>query len=110
MWNFKSLSFLLNFNQTGNVAISSVHVVYSGSEDLGDNSIYGQGTYNLIGKDKNDDSAIYAQSQKDHDKKHLSGWSFILRSGYNKEWIGTVMIFILTCANDKMILANTNLY
>ena len=66
---------------------------------MGDNSIYGQGTYNLIGMRENDDSAIYAKSQKDRDQNEISGWSVILR--INDEWIGKVMIFILTCADDN---------
>ena len=67
-------------------------MVVTGSEDvLGVKSFYGQGTYNLIGRDTDDDTAIYAQSQKDHDKKNLDAyWSVIAR--VNKEWIGTVMI------------------
>ena len=79
-------------NQTGNVTITSVTVVVTGSEaELGVKSYYAQGTYNLIGRNTDDDTAIYAQSQKDHDKKSVdASWSVIER--VNKEWIGTVMI------------------
>ena len=79
-------------NQTGNVTTTSVTVVVTGSEEkLGVKSFYGQGTYNLIGRNTDDDTAIYAQSQKDHDKKSVdASWSVIER--VNKEWIGTVMI------------------
>ena len=80
-------------NQTGNVTITSITVVVTGSSDvLGLKSFYGQGTYNLIGWNTTDDNtAIYAQSQKDHDKKDVDAfWSVIER--VNKEWIGTVII------------------
>ena len=79
-------------NQTGNVTITSITVVVTGSKQtLGLKSAYGQGTYNLIGTNTDDDTAIYAQSQKDHDKKDVDAfWSVIAR--LNNEWIGTVII------------------
>ena len=85
-------------NQTGNVTITSFTVIVTGSKEvLGVKSVYGQGTYNLIGTNTDDDTAIYAQSQKDHDKKLLdASWSVIervnVRKSLRKEWMGTVMI------------------
>ena len=69
-------------------------VVYKGSDDLGDKSKYGQGTYDYIGFQKEDKSAIYAQSQADYDKKHIEDGhrSVILIDWQNSHnWIGTVL-------------------
>ena len=66
-------------------------VITVSEKELGVNSINAQGTYNLIGTNTDDDTAIYAQSQKDHDKNKLdTDWSVIAR--LNGKWIGAVMI------------------
>ena len=70
-------------------------VVYKGSDELGDKSKYGQGTYDYIGFQKEDKSAIYAQSQADYDKKHIEDGhrSVILIDWQNSHnWRGMVRI------------------
>ena len=72
--------------------MSVVIVAYSGSKDIGDMSKGGQGTYNYIGYQKADKSAIYAQSQNDFEKKGFGQRPFILIDWQNSHnWIGTVL-------------------
>ena len=82
-------------NPIGTVTKNTVTVVYKGSDELGDKSKYGQGTYNYIGFQKEDKSAIYAQSQADYDKKHIEDGhrSVILIDWQNSHnWRGMVRI------------------
>ena len=80
-------------NQTGDKTVSTVSVVYEGKKEIGSNSKNGEGTYNYIGYQLDDKSAIYAQSQEDFDKHQNGQRSVILRNLHgDKNWIGTVMI------------------
>ena len=80
-------------HQTGNAAVSVVNVVYEGSDKLGVDSMNGQGTYDVIGHQKEDLSAIYAQSQSDWEKHESGNRPLILIDWQNsKNWIGTVII------------------
>ena len=70
---------------------------YLGTEILGKNSKYGQGTYIYIGNNVDDGTAIYAQSDEDYNKYPLDGRSVILIDWQgDNTWIGTVMLFYLT--------------
>jgi len=74
----------------GDKTISTVTVVYEGKKEIGSNSKNGAGTYNYIGYQLDDKSAIYAQSQEDFDKHKTSQRPVILKNLHgDKNWIGT---------------------